>query len=54
MLMIIDQLFEEALHHVILGMFTFYLQSMNYFSSDSIDSIRNPDKSEVSRIKTLP
>lgn len=31
MLTIIDQLFEEALNHVILGMFTFYLQSI-YFS----------------------
>ena len=53
MLTIIDQLFEEALDHVILGMFTFYLQSIE-FLSDSIDSVRNTIKAEVSDIDTLP
>lgn len=53
MLTIIDQLFEEALYHVILGMFTFYLEPIKSVS-DSIDSVRNTIKADVSRIEALP
>lgn len=53
MLMILDRVFEEALDHVILGMFTCSYKSKQIYTILTIGSIENPNEEEVSRTESL-